>query len=58
LRKLGEKSPIPDAVLDNLGKDIQNGESMRGKGRTLLTPAKELNIKVDMGEGVQTWIVS
>jgi hypothetical protein len=26
LRKSGKKFPIPDAVLDSLGKDDQNGE--------------------------------
>ena len=39
------------------GKTIRMSQ-IRSKGRTLLALAMELDMKVDMDEGVQTWIVS
>jgi hypothetical protein len=43
VRKLGEKFPIPDAVLDNLGKDDQNGELDKRQGA----------YTIDISEGVE-----
>ena len=43
LRKPGEKFPIPDAVLDNLGKDDQNGELDKRQGAYI----------IDISEGVK-----
>jgi hypothetical protein len=43
LRKLGEIFPIPDAVLDNLRKDDQNGELDKRQGAYI----------IDISEGVK-----
>jgi hypothetical protein len=40
---LGEKLPIPDAGLDNLGKDDQNGELDKRQGTNI----------IDTSEGVE-----
>ena len=43
LRKLGEKFPIPDAVLDNLGKAGQDGKLDERRGTYV----------IDTSEGVE-----